>query len=77
MTRVPPAVNQLAQTVLTPAQYRAWHLYETGHSQRAIAYALNISRSAVIDRLDNAGRTLKANGVRMDGAGNYYLEESA
>lgn len=72
-----PTIRELAQTVLTPAQYAAWQLDTTGISQREIAYRLDISRSSVIDRLDAADRTLRRHGIHKTPGGVYYLEETA
>lgn len=77
MTTIPTEVDELARTILTTKQYRAWTLEAKGYSQRHIAIACNIGRTSVIDRLDNANRTLRNAGVRMDASGNYYLEDTA
>ena len=45
---------------LTAREREVVDLYKRGMSQRAIALALGISRSAVRDRLDAAGRKLVA-----------------
>lgn len=74
---IDPAVNQLAQQVLTAPQYAAWHLEAQGCSQRQIALHLDITRSAVVARLDNAYLKLKRAGVKQTPAGIYYLEETA
>ena len=43
---------------LTPAEQQALDLHNKGLSQRTIAHALGISRSAVRARLENARRKL-------------------
>jgi DNA-binding CsgD family transcriptional regulator len=50
--------RDLAATVLTPRELEAWQLSDRGLSERAIALALDISRSAVRSRLENARRKL-------------------
>ncbi len=51
---------QLARRTLTPNEYDAYQLAAKGMSQRTIALAQGISRSAVQSRLDNAHRKLRA-----------------
>lgn len=50
--------RDLARTALTPNEYQAWILNDRGMSERAIALALDISRSSVRSRLENARRKL-------------------
>lgn len=45
-------------SILTPAEQEAFTLATRGASQRTIALALNISRSAVRARLENARRKI-------------------
>lgn len=52
--------RETAQQVCTPNELRAWELRERGMSERSIALALNISRSAVQSRLENARRKIHA-----------------
>lgn len=52
--------RQLAVTILTPSELEAWTLHDRGLSQRTIALALDISRSAVRARLENATRKISA-----------------
>jgi DNA-binding NarL/FixJ family response regulator len=52
--------HELAQTCLTTNEYAAWNLSQRGLGQRTIALYLNISRSAVQSRLENARRKLHA-----------------
>ena len=47
-----------AHKVCTPNELEAWTLANQGMSQRTIALALNISRSAVRARLENARRKI-------------------
>lgn len=51
---------KLARRTLTVNEYIAYELAAKGMSQRTIALALGISRSAVQSRLDNAQRKLEA-----------------
>lgn len=51
-------LHDLARQVLTPAQFEAWELHDRRMSERSIALALRLSRSAVRDRLDAAERRL-------------------
>lgn len=44
--------------ILTPREQAAWDLKQRGLSERSIAFALDISRSAVQSRLENARRKL-------------------
>lgn len=50
--------RELAPTILTPAELEAWTLNDRGLSERTIALHLDISRSAVRSRLENARRKL-------------------
>lgn len=50
--------RELATTVLTANELEAWTLSERGMSERTIALALDISRSSVRSRLENARRKL-------------------
>lgn len=75
MRHLPDEIRDLAAELLTPAQHEAWTLETRGITQRGISWHLDISRSAVLDRLDAAHRKLRKAGVRQDLAtGNYYLE---
>lgn len=49
---------ELARQVLTEKQLRAWELAEKKMSERAIAYAMGISRGTVRDHLEAATRRL-------------------
>lgn len=52
---------QLAQDTLTPKELSAYELrYRHNLSERQISLALDISRSAVRDRLENANRKVAA-----------------
>ena len=76
MRHLPDEIRDLAAELLTPNQLEAWTLETRGITQRGISWHLDISRSAVLDRLDAAHRKLRKAGVRQDLAtGNYYLEE--
>ena len=76
MRHLPDEIRDLALELLTPAQHEAWTLETRGITQRGISWHLDISRSAVLDRLDAAHRKLRKAGVRQDlTTGNYYLEE--
>ena len=77
MRHMPDNIRALAAELLTEAQHEAWTLETRGITQRGISWHLDISRSAVLDRLDAAHRKLRKAGVRQDLAtGNYYLEEN-
>lgn len=52
--------RDLARTVCTDKEYAAFDLAYRGMSERSIALALHISRSAVQSRLENARRKLHA-----------------
>lgn len=52
--------RQIAELVLTPAEWKTWQLHHRGLSQRSIAHALDISRSTVRSRLENAARKIDA-----------------
>jgi DNA-binding CsgD family transcriptional regulator len=41
---------------LTPKEHETWQLHIRGMSTRAIALALNVSRSTIRSRLENATR---------------------
>jgi DNA-binding CsgD family transcriptional regulator len=49
---------EIAKQVCTPRELEALTLAERGMSERAIAHALDISRSSVRARLENAHRKL-------------------
>lgn len=57
---------QLAATVCTPNELDAFTLHHRGLSERTIAVHLNLSRSAVRSRLENARR--KISQARKDAA---------
>ena len=48
-----------ARTVCTPNELRAYELHAKGMSQRSIAHALHLSRSAIQSRLENADRKIR------------------
>lgn len=50
--------HDIARTVCTPKELEAFHLATKGMSERAIALALDISRSSVRARLENAHRKI-------------------
>lgn len=51
---------ELARAVCTPKELDAHELHARGMSERSIALALHISRSAVRSRLENARRKISA-----------------
>jgi DNA-binding CsgD family transcriptional regulator len=71
-THLHPTIQQIAETHLTPAQLVAWKLELNGNGTRRIALLLDISRGSVVDRLDNAYRTLRRNGITQDEHGNWH-----
>lgn len=51
--------HDIARTVCTEKELQAYELAERGMSERTIALALDISRSAVRARLENAHRKIR------------------
>ena len=73
---IAPAILELATRQLTAAQHDVWTLRHQHHmSFRAIALHLDLARTTVTDRYDNACRTLRRHGVRFTPDGRPYLEE--
>ena len=72
---IDPRIDAIARDVLTENQLRAWTLSVTGMSQRSIAYALDVNRTTITDRLDAAWRTLRKHGIMVTPDGRPYLEE--
>ena len=72
---IAPAVLEIAENVLTPAQLEAWRMQLDGYSQRAISYHLDVGRTTVTDRLDGAWRALRRHGVLVTPDGRPYLSE--
>lgn len=73
-----PAIITLARSVLTPKQLEVWQLHHQHHmSFRAIAIRLDISRTTVTDRYDNACRALRKAGVTVTPDGTHYHQEPA
>lgn len=52
--------HDIARTVCTERELHAYELHARGMSERSIALALHISRSAVQSRLENARRKIHA-----------------
>ena len=71
-----PAVLKLASQVLTNRQLEVFIMVADGVSVREISYRLDLSRTAVGDRLDGAYRKLRAHGLRFDPQGRPYLQEN-
>jgi DNA-directed RNA polymerase specialized sigma24 family protein len=72
-----PKIVHLALAQLTPAQHDVWELrHGYDMSFRAIALHLDLARTTVTDRYDNACRTLRRHGVRFTPDGRPYLEET-
>lgn len=55
-----PTDRQIADQTLTAKELEAWTLADRGMSERAIALALEVSRSSVRSRLENARRKIRA-----------------
>ena len=81
---IDPRILEIANANLTIAQLEAWHMSVNGisqrgiidgHSTRAIAYSLDLSRTTITDRLDAAWRTLRKHGIMVTPDGRPYLEE--
>jgi transposase len=72
---IDPRIDAIARDVLTENQLRAWTLSVTGMSQRSIAYALDVNRTTITDRLDAAWRTLRKHGIMVTPDGRPYLEK--
>lgn len=71
-------IRQIVNQHLTRNQAIVFELHHhTGWSIRHISVHLGISRSATIDRYDNACRKLHHHGVRFTPDGDPYLEETA
>jgi len=69
-------VARIASLQLTTAQHEVWTLRHQHHmSFRHIALHLDLARTTVTDRYDNACRTLRRHGVRFTPDGKPYLEE--
>jgi hypothetical protein len=74
---IDPAVLDLARANLTDKQLDVWLLVHDGRmSLRAISTHLDLARTTVTDRYDNACRTLRRHGVRFTPDGRPYLEET-
>lgn len=71
---LPEPIRQIARTHLAPGQLEAWQHELAGLRPRRIALELDLSRAAVIDRLDGAYRNLRRHGVYQDASGNWYLD---
>lgn len=69
-----PDLQERISTLLTPNQLEAFVLELAGYGTRAIAQALDLSRSSVVSRLENAHHKLLHAGLRQDGSGRWYLE---
>jgi hypothetical protein len=66
----------LAHSNLTAKQYAVFELHHKHKMTfRQIAIHLDLARTTVTDRYDNACRTLRRHGVRFTPDGSPYLEE--
>ena len=74
---IDPRILELADQHLTAKQRQVW-IDHHAHNMplRAIAHYLDLSRSSVTDRYDNACRTLRRHGVRFTPDGRPYLKET-
>jgi hypothetical protein len=70
---IDPRILETARSELTAPQFVAWKLHIDGHSTRAIAYSLDLSRTTITDRLDAAWRTLRKHGIMVTPDGRPYL----
>ena len=71
-----PAILKLASETLTDRQLQVFLMAAEGISVREISYRLDLSRTAITDRLDAAYRKLRAHGVRFHPDGQPYLQET-
>ena len=72
---IDPRILDLAQSVLTDKQLAVWQLHtQRGMSFRAIAIHLDLGRTTITDRYDNACRTLRRHGVTFTADGHPHLE---
>jgi len=70
-----PRILTIANRHLTDKQLAVWNLHHHhGMSFRAIATHLDLSRTTVTDRYDNACRTLRRHGVTFTPDGHPHLE---
>ena len=75
MSRMPSEVQKIAKSVLTAKQYEVFDLETRGWGLLRMARFLEISKSAVVVRLDAAHLKLRKAGIEQDGSGNYSLGE--
>ena len=74
---IDPRIIDLATSALTSKQLQVWDLHaRRGMSFRAIATHLDLSRTTVTDRYDNACRTLRRHVVTFTPDGHPHLEET-
>lgn len=72
---IDPRILELAASVLTDKQLQVWDLHaRRGMSFRAIATHLDLGRTTITDRYDNACRTLRRHGVTFTPDGHPHLE---
>ena len=68
---------ELVDKHLTAKQREVWELHHgPGYSFRTISLHLDLARTTVTDRYDNACRTLRRHGVRFTPDGTPYLEHT-
>lgn len=72
-----PELRALAVEALTAKQLDAWKLELAGYGARTIGQMLDLSKTAVTDRLAAAHRRLERAGVCQDGSGRWYIQEVA
>lgn len=70
---IAPHVLEAAERTLTKPQYEAWSMHVRGIGTRAISVHLEISRSAVLDRLTSAGNRLRKAGIYEDASGIWHV----
>lgn len=76
-SRLDPAIQAVAERVLTRKQLDVWKLMLAGNSQYRISIMLLVTRRTVRTHLHDGHVKLLANGVRLRDDGTYYLEKEA
>jgi DNA-directed RNA polymerase specialized sigma24 family protein len=72
---IPPAVLVIAERVLTEKQLEAFRLEQAGFGMMRVARHLGISKGAAHERVYNAHKKLRKEGLRMDGSGKWLVDE--
>jgi len=72
-----PRIRDLAEDILTAKQFEAFELEQQGYGMMTIARRLSITKGAAVSRVEGAHLKLRKAGVRMDGSGQWFVEEAA